>query len=592
MAREPGSGWFATAAAALVALGCAGPPGPAAAPRPGSAGPRVVPSLAAHSAEFEPRLYRLGPRVHQAVGFGGANSTLIEGEDGVIVVDTTESCRSAEAVRSEFRGITEKPVAAIIYTHFHADHVGGARAFVAPERRAHIEIWSHRSTPELMRRVGKVRTAIRGRGALFAGRFLPYGEEGVVNLGLALRIPWDGIGGGALLPNRFVDERSDLEISGVRMRLVHAPGETDDQLFVWLPDDRILLTGDNLYRAFPNLYTIRGTPYRDVESWYRSLDEMRALRPRALALGHTRPVSGEAEAMEALTAYRDAIQFVHDQTIRGINLGLTPDELVDSVVLPPHLARHPFLQEHYGRVEWAVRSIFSGHLGWFDGDAATLSPVSPQERARGLVSLAGGRGALLRAAAEALHRDRPAWAAELAAHLVRLDPDDADAMRVEAEALRLLGYRSSAASGRNYYLSQAKLLERGNTRAWKLHRADDTLLRILPLKDVMAALPLRLDPARSVSADFVLTVVLVDLGDAYSVHVRRGVAELRAFARGDADVSVRTSGEVWRQLLLGARSLDGALRSGELALVGARSDLEAFLGFFDAIGPGPEEALR
>jgi len=109
---------------------------------------------------------------------------------------------------------------------------------------------------------------------------------------------------------------------------------------------------------------------------------MRALRPAYLVPSHTRAMSGQEQIYETLTAYRDAIQFVHDQTVQGINRGLSPDELVEVVKLPPHLAAHPYLQEYYGKVKWSVRAIFDGYLGWFDGDAAGLEPAGPDARPR------------------------------------------------------------------------------------------------------------------------------------------------------------------------------------------------------------------
>ena len=136
---------------------------------------------------------------------------------------------------------------------------------------------------------------------------------------------------GLVRPTHTFEETLEQEISGVRFELVFAPGETNDQIFVWLPDKKVLLPGDNIYQSFPNLYTIRGTPYRDVNKWVESLDKMRALRPEHLVPSHTMPISGADKIYEILTDYRDAIQYVHDQTIRGMNRGLTPDELVETI---------------------------------------------------------------------------------------------------------------------------------------------------------------------------------------------------------------------------------------------------------------------
>ena len=219
------------------------------------------------------------------------------------------------------------------------------------------------------------------------------------------------------------------------------------------------MPGDNIYKAFPNLYSIRGTLYRDVLAWAQSLDKMRAIKPSYLVPSHTRAISGQDEVYQTLTAYRDAIQFVHDQTIQGINQGLTPDELVELVKLPPSLAEHPYLQEYYGKVEWSVRGIFSGYLGWFDGDAATLEPASPEERAMAMASLAGGADGLVKAARDALAEHKHAWAAELASHSIRLDPDSTAAKQIKADALRALGRRQLNPNARSYYLTQALELE-------------------------------------------------------------------------------------------------------------------------------------
>src|SRR5690606_30251981 len=149
-----------------------------------------------------------------------------------------------------------------------------------------------------------------------------------------------------------------------------APGETHDHLFVWLAEERVLFAGDNIYKAFPNLYSLRGVSPRPVRRWIDSLDAMRRLEPRPelMILGHTAPVEGADKIQETLTAYRDAIAFVHDSVVRGLNQGKTAEQLAREIRLPPHLASHPYLQEHYGTLSASVRGIACGYLGWFDGD--------------------------------------------------------------------------------------------------------------------------------------------------------------------------------------------------------------------------------
>ncbi len=569
----------ALGALALAALGAT-----AACEQPVAEGEAVAPeALAAHTAEFERAVIEVTDGVHQAVGFGLANSILVEGDDCVFIVDVMASVETARAVKAEFDKITDKPIRALVYTHNHADHVFGGRGFV-PE--GDVAVYAHETTESYIDRVVSIiRPILSTRSERMFGNHLPAeGPDAFVNAGIGrfLEIGRGGDTLGLIRPNRTFADQLDLELCGVQVRLVHAPGETNDQIFVWLPEKRLLMPGDNVYKAFPNLYTIRGTLYRDVLEWVKSIDRMRDLRPEHLAPSHTRPVSGADRIDEILTAYRDAIQYVHDQTIRGMNQGLTPDELVGSVQLPPHLRDHPYLQEFYGTVEWSVRSIFSGYLGWFSGDTATLSPASPVERARGFAELAGGEEALVTATQRALEGQQYAWAAELASHLVRLDPGSEQAKRLEAAAFRALGHRSPSPNGRNYYLTRALELE-GEVTVQADREIGDSVRSVLdsiPIGHFMAAMPTNLDPEKSADTDLVVGFRFSDVGESYSIHVRRGVAELRPVFPERADVAVTVDSGVWRDLVVGLRNPALVFASGDVEIDGSTLDLIGFLRLF------------
>ena len=150
------------------------------------------------------------------------------------------------------------------------------------------------------------------------------------------------------------------------------------------------MPGDNIYKTFPNLYTIRGTTHRDVIGWVSSLDKMRSYEPEYIFPSHTKPIIGSEDTMEALTIYRDAIQYVHDQTIRLMNEGYYPDQIIEMVELPASIKSSPYLSEFYGTVRWSVKSIFNGYLGWFNGNPADLDPLSRKEEAQRLAKLVGG----------------------------------------------------------------------------------------------------------------------------------------------------------------------------------------------------------
>lgn len=548
-------------------------------------GPRVAPSLAAHSAEFSPpRVHEPAPGVFSAVGYGIANSIMVVGREGVVIIDTTDSLDEAKAVWNEFAPRTGgKPVVAIIYTHNHNDHINGAAAFpLAPGAK----VIAHET---LMREAAKwngvAAPAIAARAARMYGAFLPEGPEGRVNVGLGpyLGAFRGGGSGGFIAPNTTFADRLEITLGGEDFVLEHAPGETEDQLLVWMPERRILFPGDNLYRTFPNLYTIRGTSYRDPLKWAASLDRMRALKPAVIVPSHTRPIVGEEAARETLTAYRDAIVFVHDQTVRWMNAGLTPDEIVEKVKLPPHLRTHPFLLEHYGTVEWSVRSVFDGYMGWFGGDAAFLSFDPPQERARRIVELAGGSDAALERAKAAHARGQHKWAAELATYVVRADPDmKSRADPVKAAALRELGYDSVSPNGRNYYLEQAAELT-GKAPGWSevVASLGSGQAAAFPAARLMAFFPVRLNVQKAQFSTAAMAVRFEGEGD-YTIRVRRGVAEVEAGVAPDAPLVVATTKTAWLKALTGGPlAMAGALMGGSVRLEkGSAGDLRDFLGLF------------
>jgi alkyl sulfatase BDS1-like metallo-beta-lactamase superfamily hydrolase len=262
---------------------------------------------------------------------------------------------------------------------------------------------------------------------------------------------------GYLPPTRtFKEDVLSLTVAGVRLQLLYTPGETGDTISVWLPDKRVLMCGDDFLRAFPNIVPIRGARIRSPEDWIASLEKMIALGPEHVVPGHTRPVTGVA----GLTAYRDGIKSVLDQTLDAMKKGERPDELVQHVRLPAALASSPYLQEFYGSVEWTVRGIYADRAGWFDGNATHLFPLAEKERAAKLVPLLGGPDRVLSRAREAVAAREFEWAAELADYVLADDGANTGAKRIKAQALTELGERQANAIARNYYLSSAQYLLR------------------------------------------------------------------------------------------------------------------------------------
>ncbi|TWU39558.1 alkyl/aryl-sulfatase [Novipirellula artificiosorum] len=415
--------------------------------------------LNAQQQQFEQGIVKVADNVFTAVGFHGANTSMIVGTDGVIIVDTLMGPTSAANAFEAFRKYSDKPVKAIIYTHSHGDHIGGASAFVGGERPDIYATESFGSAEGVNKAVDPVKMK---RNVRQFGRKLSPSES--TNRGVAPANTYDRDRGKGHLPPTVTVPRSGLKttIVGVDIEFHIGPGETDDAMFIWLPKQKVLLAGDNFYSSFPNLYAIRGTAYRDVLSWSESVAKMAEFRPHVLVPGHTMPIRGEASATAALKDYSEAIRSVYDQTVRGINAGKSPDQLAHEVKLPDHLKEKPYLIQFYGAVPHAVRAIYAGLLGWYDGNPTTLNPLEPKLKAQKMADLAGGTEKLTEQMESALAKQDYQWALELADHVKWLDDGDLKlARKVKITALRRLAAREFNAPNRNYYLSYANELESG-----------------------------------------------------------------------------------------------------------------------------------
>ena len=557
------------------------------------AAPTVPPRLTEHSRRMAQRIYRVAERVYCAVGYAIANIIFVVGEDGIVVVDATEAVSAAKRIYEDFCAIDPRhatlPVKAVVYTHNHTDHTGGVRAFVdeAALEAGRVEIIAHRTLMDtVINNANLVAPILATRSAYSFGTLLPAGATGKVNAGIGPVLIAEPAS--FFAPTRVFDERLDIVLAGVRFEFRYAPSEADDEIVMWLPDLGVLLSAEVIQgECLANVHTLRGTRYRDPVRWYQTIDMMRSFGAAHMVPAHGRPVSGTAAVADVLTVYRDAIQFIHDQTIRHMNFGMTPDELVEAIpALPPHLARHAWLGEYYGTVKHSVRQVYSGQLGWFDGDPASLDPLPRSERTRRMVAMMGG-AEQVRAAARIALGDRDwRWAAELATLLVRLDVEDADARSIKATALRELGYLTVNTNWRNWYLSAARELERAYEAlpfAGSASLASSDVLRAQPLRNVFQRLSVCIDPARCADLHVTLVFRMTDRKESYALELRRGILQVHEQAPAAAQLQLALDTKTLYDLLRDiATRVPAGLESGTVALEhGTREQLSAFFNSFD-----------
>ena len=565
--------------------------------------PRVDAEMTAFARGMEQAVLKIGERAYLAYGWDITSPMMVVGDDGVIIIDPPMAMEAGRETLAAFRRVTDLPVRAIVYTHNHIDHVSGVKAFASEEDVAagRVEIFAHETLLQGVINWASTVGPIEGRRTSFtAASFLPKGPLGSVHDALG---PEARVGEVTFIPpSRTFSDELNVTISGVRMHLKWVPSETDDEIVAWFPDLELLNSAEVMQgENFPNLYTIRGTKYRDPVQWFKSIDVMRGYPARYLVPTHGRPIVGAEGVQEMLTAYRDAIQFVHDQTIRYTNQGYTPEQLVDLVELPPHLADHPWLNEFYGTVKHAVRNIYGGYLGWFQGDPWALEPLPYLERAQRYVDMMGGRDAVVTAARDALDDGEFTWAAEILTNVIRVDTGDMEARRLKARAYREWAFTLTNVNWRNWSMTAAAELEGDADLTGGFNFTSRDVVQAFTTDKLLEMLTTRIDPERSADVRMTMGVHLPDVDESYGLEIRRGVVQFHGQRPELADFTLVVDREFLNGLLVGevpivgemdaavddeAPSAEAALglafENGDVRIEGGTpEDLQRFFSYFD-----------
>jgi len=359
--------------------------------------------------------FRVNEAIYQAIGFG--NSFMIVTKAGNVIVDTsspTHAARHKKLLQAENSG----PIKYIVLTHAHGDHTGGVGLW----KEDGTQIVAQQQHVEFMHYQKRLDGFFARRNAAQFARPVP--KVGA----------WAGNYGAKIDPTILFDDRYSFELGGLTFEAFHTPGETEDHLTLWIPEYKAAFVGDNFYRSFPNIYTLRGTQPRKALDYVKSLNKVLALRPEILLPSHGIPVHGNAEITRVLTRYCDAIQHVHDEVVKGMNAGKDVFTLMHEIKLPQDLE----LGETYGRLTWSIRGIYEGYAGWFDLNPATMyaqpaSTVYPE-----LETLAGGPDVLATRALEHIAAGRPVEALHLTAVSLTADPKHKKTLEARLKALETL----------------------------------------------------------------------------------------------------------------------------------------------------------
>ena len=508
------------------------------------------------------KLYHPRPGIWCLVGNGLSNQTFIEGPGGIIAIDTGECIEEMASALATLRAETATPIVAVLYTHFH--YVGGTRAAFAEAGRD-LPIYGHERIPANKARVSTEIAPAYAMGLIhqFALRLPPDGPDGLVNVGLG---QFFRDGAHAPFTNGYIDPTISLRggevltIAGLQVEVTHAPSDADDSVTYWFPELGVCVN-NIVWPTLFNIFAIRGEEYRDPQVLLTGIDHVIGLEAEHLLGAHGPPLSGGAEIKRRVTAYRDSIQFLWDQTVRGMNKGQTTDHLAHTITLPGSFADDYLTTEFYGVAEHHVRQIAAGVRGWFDGDPQRLFQLEPVERAGRLVSGLGGGEAVREQVRRARASNDLRWALELATWLAtRAEAELVDAQLL-ADTLRDIAQRTTAANIRNWCLTKARDLDgTGDLSRLRQHRLRADQLNAMPPRAALNLLRVMLDPARVKGLDAHIGFVFSDT-DRAGLHVRNGVAVATDGAGAKLEIVIAYSQLI--AVMAGSRTLAELVASGE-----------------------------
>ncbi len=529
-------------------------------------------------------LFKVMDGIWQIRGFDLSVMTLIAGKTGWIIVDplTTEEMAAAGlALANEKLGA--RPVSAIIYTHSHADHFGGAGGVAKP---GSVPIYAPQGFMDhaVAENVIAGGAMIRRADYMF-GQLLPRGPEGQVSSGLGAVRAGGTIG--LLPPSREITPETLAQtIDGVAFEFQLTPDtEAPAEMNFYLPALRALCMAENANGAMHNLLTPRGALVRDAKGWAEQLLKSRrayAAKSDVMFTSHFWPRWGSAEIDRYLLEHAQAYAFVHNESVRLLNKGLDAGEIAERIALPPPLAKRWFNRGHYGSLKFNARAVYQRYLGAFDGDPATLDPLPRDAQARKWVEALGGPARTLDLARGAAAAGEDRWAATLFSQLVRAG-GDAAAREGLAASFDQLAMQAESAVWRNFYLSGAQEL-RGGIKPVRVP-GTNRLGANLRVADVLDAMSVRVLPERALGPAFTVAIVAPDLGERHLISIGNGVMlhEVNADLPADATLTVPRLGLIG--LVAGQLTPAALMADGRMQIGGDPAVLQRLLGLFEAPAP-------
>ncbi|MBT6421529.1 MAG: MBL fold metallo-hydrolase [Porticoccaceae bacterium] len=538
-------------------------------------------------------LFKVEEGIYQLRGFDLANTTLIQSDNGWIIVDPLTTLETtAAAMEFAQQHLGEINVTGVIFTHSHADHFGGILAIMNSEE-ARLQ-----GVP-LIAPAGFIQEAtseniIAGpamtrRGNYMFGDSLEHSVTGHIDAGLGKQVVFGSLS--IVPPSVTVDQpQMNINVDGVDIEFFNMPGsEAPAELTFYLPKWKAFCGAEVLSHVMHNVLTLRGAKVRDALLWSdyigQSIDRLDDVD--VFFNSHHWPTWGHDRIIVQMQQQQDMYKFIHDQTLRLANLGYTPREIAEQLKLPDSLAKNFHIRGYYGTLSHNSKAVYQHYFGWYDGNPANLNPLPPEQTAIRYVEFMGGSEAILRRAGDYMAKGDYRWVGEVLNHVVFAEPDNLPAREMLAEAYRQMGYQAESGPWRDIYLSGAAELISGQVKQRFLKANSKAFLQEVPLEQFMKALSVNLDAEKAEGESLILNVFFTERQQNFVLTIRNSVMYYQEAPFNEiADVSIKLSQDMFIGILVGEVSAIEMVGSDQLSIEGSMLKL---LKFFSLLGESSDD---
>lgn len=516
-----------------------------------------------HTQYKEEKVYPITDNVYAAIGYGAENSVMIEGDTGLVIINTGSSIQTAQKEKDAFAKISSKPIRAIIYTNYEQSF--GTKAYVDGQAEP-IEIIAPESHKGYIQ--GLVReetTAYNMREEIKTGKLIGNeGEYGALEKEASSKeeSTW-----GYAEPTKWIPSGETYEWNeeGLSLQLIPTSSIGEDGLMVWMPEEKVCVNAV-VRPSFPETYSLEGGTYQSPKKWVNDVSTILDLTPEYLVGIYGLPLTEEDDIEEEVTLYRDALQYIYSQAVRYMNKQHSVDETAKLVTLPETLASGKLTGEFMSEIEYNVRAVYNGLLGWFGMDTIEIHPVTDKFEAKKMIEGYGGTEKMLEASRAAFDEKEYAWALQLVSYIVKAEQDNQDAKLLKADILKTMAGIVTDSGTRNYYLTEAAKLE-GTTVAEPTSGITKEKLLVSSKDAYLNVLRVSIVPEK---AEGLVANIKVDFRDSdvsYGFHVQNNVGTVTENpAEQDATVSMEYA--TFCDIAVGNKSLREALEAKEVSIAG------------------------